>query len=58
MIINIGLIRYILNSKFKVISINFWNSKYKIISIFLITRIHEQHDYKYWSNKIYFEFKI
>ena len=45
-IINIGLIRYILNSK------------YKMISIYLITQFHEQRDYRYWTIMIYFEFKI
>ena len=45
-IINFGIIRYNLNSK------------YKIISIYLIMQFHEQYDYKYWTNKIYFEFKI
>ena len=44
-IIDIGLLRYILNSK------------YKKISIYLITRFHEQHDYRYWTSTIYFEFK-
>ena len=42
-IINFVIIKYILNSK------------YKIISIYLIMQIHEQHDYKYRTNKIYFE---
>ena len=46
LIIDIELLRYI------------FNSKHKIISIYLITRFHEQRDYKYWTNKIYFEFKI
>ena len=45
-IIDIELLRYILNSQ------------YKIFSIHLITRFNEQRDYKYWTNKIYFEFKI
>ena len=45
-IIDIEILRYILNSK------------YKIISIYLITQFHEQRDYIYWINKIYFEFKI
>ena len=45
-IINIGLIRYILNSK------------YKIMSIYLITRFHEHRDYIYWTIAIYFELKI
>ena len=45
-IIDIEILRYILNSK------------YKIISIYLITQFHEQHDYRNWINKIYFEFKI
>ena len=44
--INIGLIRYILNSK------------YKIMSIYLIMRFHDQLDYKYCTNYIYYEFKI
>ena len=44
-IIDIGLIRYILISK------------YKIISIYLITRFHEQRDYRYWTITIYFELK-
>ena len=44
-IIDIELLRYILNSK------------YKIISIYLITRFHEQRDYRYWTITIYFEFK-
>ena len=46
MIINIGLIRYILNSK------------YKIMSIYLITQFTEQRDYGYWTITIYFELKI
>ena len=45
-IINFGLIRYILNSKYIVISLN------------SITQIDEKHDYKYWTYKIYFEYKI
>ena len=45
MIINIGLIRYI------------FNSKYRIMSIYLITRLHEQRDYRYWTIMIYFEFR-
>ena len=28
------------------------------VSLYLITWLYEQHDYKYWTNKIYFEFKI
>ena len=44
--IDIGLLRYILNSK------------HKIISIYLITLFHEQRDYKYWNNNKYFEFRI
>ena len=44
-IIDIGLLRYI------------FNSKYKIISIYSITRFHEQRDYRYWTITIYFEFK-
>ena len=45
-IIDIRLLRFILNSK------------YRIISIYLITRFHEHCDYEYWTNKIYFELKI
>ena len=45
-IISIGLILYILNSK------------YKMNSIYLITRFHEQRDNRYWTIMIYFEFKI
>ena len=37
-IIDIGLLRYILNSKCK------------IISIYLITWFHEQRNYRYWTN--------
>ena len=44
--IDIGLLRYI------------FNSKYKIISIYSITRFHEQRDFRYWTITIYFEFKI
>ena len=44
-IIDIELLRYILNSK------------YRIISIYLITRFHEQRDYRYWTITIYFELK-
>ena len=43
---DIGLLRYI------------FNTKYKTISIYSITRFHEQHDYRYWTITIYFEFKI
>ena len=46
MIIDIGLLQYILNSK------------YKIISIYLIMRFYEQRDYRYWTITIYFELKI
>ena len=45
-IIDVGLIRYILNSK------------YKIISIYSIMRFHEQRDYRYWTITIYFELNI
>ena len=45
-IMKIGIIRYTLNSK------------YKVISIDLITRFHEQRVYEYWNYKIYFKFKI
>ena len=34
------------------------NSKYKVISIYLIMRFHEQRDKRYSTAKIYFEFKI
>ena len=44
-IIDIGLIRYILNSK------------YKTVSIYLITLFHEQCDYRYRTIKIYFNSK-
>ena len=44
-IINIGQIRYI------------FNSKYRIMSIYLITRFHEQHDFRYWTITINFELK-
>ena len=43
--INIGLKRNILDSN------------YKAISIISITRLHEPRDYKYWTYKIYFNFK-
>ena len=75
-IINIGIIWYILNSKYKIISMylimRFMNNliisigllwyilnikKYRIISIYSITRFHEQRDYIYWTTTIYFEFK-
>ena len=36
-ILDIGILRYILNTK------------YEIISIYLITRFHEQRDYRYWT---------
>ena len=45
-IIDIGLKRFILNSK------------YNIISIYLITRFQEQRHKRYWTIEIYFEFKI
>ena len=41
----VELLRYILSSK------------YKIISIYLITRFHEQRDYRIWTIIIYFESK-
>ena len=44
-IIDIGLSKYILNSE------------YKIISIYLIMRFHEQRDYRIGTITIYFEFK-
>ena len=44
--IDIGLLRYILNQK------------YKIISIYSIMRFHEQRDYRYWTITIYFKSKI
>ena len=40
--IDIGLLRYILKAK------------YKIISIYLITQFHEQRDYRYWTITIHF----
>ena len=45
-IIDIGLLRYILNLK------------YEIIFLYLIMRFHEQRDYKYWTVKIYFKLKV
>ena len=45
-IIDIGLLRYILNSK------------YDIIFIYLIMQFHEQREYTYWTFMIYFEYKI
>ena len=45
-IIDIGLLQYILNSK------------YKIVSIYLITRFNEERDYRYWTITIHFEFKL
>ena len=42
-IIGIGIINYILNSK------------YKVISIDLIWRFHELRDYEYWNHKIFFQ---
>ena len=38
--------------------LNISNSKCKIISIYLITCFHEQRDYRNWTITIYFEFKI
>ena len=67
---NIGIMRYISNSNYKVISIMnrllmnigiisyISNSKYKVISINLITRFQEPRDYEYLNNKIYFKSKI
>ena len=46
LLMNIGIISYISNSKYKVISIN------------LITRFQEPRDYEYLNNKIYFKIKI
>ena len=43
-IMNIVLIRYILNSK------------YIVISVDLITRFRKLHYHEYWTYKIYFEF--
>ena len=40
-IIDNGLLQYI------------FNSKYKIIPLYLITRFHEQRDYRYWTIIIY-----
>ena len=45
-IMSIGIIEYILNSKYIVISIN------------LIMRFHKRRDYEYWNYDIYFKFKI
>ena len=45
-IIDMEILRYILNSQ------------YKIISIYLIIQFHEQHDYRYQTITIYFEFTI
>ena len=45
-IIDIGLLRYILCKKCK------------IISIYLIKWFNEQRDYRYWTITIHFEFKI
>ena len=45
-IIDIELLRYI------------FNSKYKKISIYLITRFHEPREYEHWNYMIYFKFKI
>ena len=44
-IIEFGLLQYILNLK------------HNRISIYLITKFHEQHDYRYWTINIYSEFK-
>ena len=40
-IIDIGLLRHILNSK------------YKTIYVYLITQFHEQRDYRYWTIMIH-----
>ena len=45
-VIDIRLLRYI------------FNQKYEIFSIYLITRFHEQCDYRYLTFTIYLEFKI
>ena len=45
-IIDTGLLQYILNSK------------YKIISIYLIMQFYELRDYRYWTITIYFELDI
>ena len=45
-IIDIELLRYI------------FDLKYKRISIYLIMRFHEQRDYTYWTITIYFKLKI
>ena len=37
---------------------NISNSKYKVISIDLITRFQESHDYEYWNYKICFKINI
>ena len=62
-IIDIELLRHILNLKYKMISIYLtlryiFNSKYKIISIYLIPWFHEQSDYRYWTIKRYLESKM
>jgi len=43
---NIGIIRYISNSK------------YNVILIDLITPFHEPRDYEYWNYKTYLKLKI
>ena len=58
---DIRLQKYILNSKYNVILINKSGGSYRYnhaVSIYLITWFHEQQDYKYLTNKIYFELKI
>jgi len=34
------------------------NSKYKVISLDLIMQFHEPRDYEYWNYKIYLKIKI
>ena len=46
MIMNIGIIRYT------------FNSKYEVISMYLITRFHEPRDFEYCNYKIYFILNI
>ena len=45
-IMNIGIIIYTFNSKFKVISID------------LVTQFHDQRDLEYWYCNIYLKFKL
>ena len=45
-IIDIGLLQYILNYK------------YKIVSIYLIMRFNEEREYRYWTITIHFELEL